>query len=131
MGRKRWSLLPDPKLQPPPDPPTAVLHRQFEVRVAAENREVFNHTIQSCNADAIKLAIVLLYRRILSDPQWDESTDYPILTVHDELVVSVAEPKADAMAQMVLECMVEASRLSGLVRVPTQVGIAISPVWHK
>jgi len=131
IGRKRWSLPVDPLLQPPDRPATAALHRTFEIRTAAENREVFNHTIQSCNADAIKIAIILLYRRILEESTWDDRTDHPILTVHDELVVSVREPLADEMAQVVLDCMVEASRLAGMRQVPTQVGVTVASVWNK
>lgn len=131
LGRKRWVVLPDPLLEPPDIPPLGLLNNMFRNRVAAIEREMFNHTIQGVNADAIKLAIVYLYRQLIHDSMWDTGREHPVLTIHDELVVQAMEGRADRMAELVLDCMTRASVDAGLKRVPTQVEVTVSHRWSK
>lgn len=131
LGRKRWCVPFLPLLEPPDREPFKFLRNLYVNRLAATERELFNHTIQGVNADAIKLAILLLYRRLMEESEWDISLEHPVLTIHDELVVQVRADRADLMAERVLACMTEASRLAGLVQVPTVVEINVSPRWSK
>jgi DNA polymerase I-like protein with 3'-5' exonuclease and polymerase domains len=90
-----------------------------------------NATIQSVNADATKIALVLLHRKLVSDPDIDIETEYPILTVHDEIVVQVKEHHAHRVAHYLLDSMVRGSQLAGLTEVPTTVEINVSKNWSK
>jgi DNA polymerase-1 len=96
----------------------------------AIEREAVNHTIQATNADATKFALILIDGELRSRG-YDLSITYPVLTVHDEIVVQCPQEYADDVAFIVTQCMVEGSRMVGLVDVPTVVEAAVGPSWCK
>jgi len=123
LGRKRWCALPTSI----PRNGVRSLIRSFAANV---EREAVNHTIQSTNADATKLALVLLDQELRARG-YDINTTYPVLTVHDEIVVQSPQECANEVAMLLRDCMVEGSRQAGLVTVPTVVEVAIGPSWCK
>lgn len=86
--------------------------RQFAERVAV------NTPIQGTAADMMKLAMIALHQRLL--------TDYPdvrmILQVHDELVFEVPEAKADIVRDLVVEQMSSVLKLDVPMNVEAHYG---------
>lgn len=122
MGRRRWCLFPRNESD-------RGLRRFLNRVTAGVEREAVNHTIQATNADATKWALVLLDER-LQERGWLDRA-YPVLTVHDEIVVECERSIQHEVALLLRDCMVEGSRRAGLVRVPTVVEVAIGPSWKK
>jgi DNA polymerase I-like protein with 3'-5' exonuclease and polymerase domains len=128
FGRRRWVVLPDLKTMAAGYGVENTRYREEQERIG---REMVNATIQSVNADATKIALVLLHRKLVSDQDIDIETEYPILTVHDEIVVQVKEHHAHRIAHYLLDSMVRGSQLAGLTEVPTTVEINVSKNWSK
>ena len=122
-GRKRWCSFPN-------HVPTKGIHSLLQSYATAIEREAVNHTIQATNADATKFALILIDGELRSRG-YDLSITYPVLTVHDEIVVQCPQEYADDVAFIVTQCMVEGSRMVGLTEVPTVVEAAVGPSWCK
>lgn len=127
LGRRRWAILPDQRVMRH----APVEMRDYHLELERISREMVNATIQSVNADATKIALVLLHNRLASDPEIDLENEYILLTVHDEIVVQAREHNAKRVAQYVMESMVEGSRMAGLTEVPTVVEVSVSKNWSK
>lgn len=122
-GRKRWCVFSRFARD------ATGLHRLISVVDGGTERESVNHTIQATNADATKWALVLLDEE-LRRRGWHEYA-YPVLTVHDEIVVECVERLQHQVALLLKECMIEGSRIAGMKRVPTVVEVAIGTTWKK
>lgn len=121
FGRKRWCVF--SRYEP-------VGIRQWNAIVdGGTEREAVNHTIQSTNADATKFALVLLDME-LRQRGWHEHA-YPVLTVHDEIVVECKQELQHEVALLLKRCMVDGSLRAGMKRVPTVVEVSIGPTWKK
>jgi DNA polymerase-1 len=76
---------------------TEIHNRSFAVRGNAE-RMAINAPIQGTAADLLKLAMIALDRRLPREAPM-------LLTVHDEIVIEVPEPRAEAITSLVRETM--------------------------
>jgi len=121
IGRKRWCDYPRYRTR-------QGLRGLLNSITAGIEREAINHTIQSTNADATKWALVLLDQRLREANLGDA---YPVLTVHDEIVVEAPEEYQHEVAKILQECMLEGSRLAGVTKVPTVVEVSIAKSWKK
>lgn len=92
----------------------------------ADLRAGVNARIQGTNADVIKVSLIEMDKLF----RGDYPNRYPILTVHDEIVVVTPKEKADETAQLVRRCMVSASERV-LKTVPTVVSLTVSQHWQK
>ena len=117
-GRKRWCVFPRFNTD-------VGLRRLLSISAGALEREAINHTIQATNADATKWALVLLDERLRG---YDA---YPVLTVHDEIVVQACAGQVNEVARILKDCMVEGSKVAGMKEVPTVVEVSIGPTWKK
>ena len=88
------------------------------VREAAE-RMAFNMPVQGTAADLMKLAMVKV------QPELERLGGHLVLQVHDELLVEVAEDKAQQVAQVLREVMQNAWKFD----VPLEVGTGIGDNW--
>ena len=93
--------------------------RNGQVRMAAE-RQAVNMPIQGSAADILKRAMVETHKALL--PYGDARM---ILTVHDELVFEVPEPRAEEYAAIVKRGMESAATLN----VPLTVDVGIGANW--
>lgn len=92
----------------------------------ADYRAAVNAPIQGTNADVIKLALIYLDEHL-----FDQYPDrYPVLTVHDELVVVTPASQVDDTAGLVRDCMLKAS-YTVLKHTPTVVSVAVGRHWQK
>lgn len=91
-----------------------------KIRFAAE-RQVFNSLIQGGAADLLKYAMIRVDSLLPDDI-------HLILTVHDELVLSAPEDRADVAADILTEAMT-GSGIQKLVRVPLQADVHIVERW--
>ncbi|HEY6736593.1 MAG TPA: DNA polymerase I [Candidatus Saccharimonadia bacterium] len=91
----------------------------FNIRSAAERMAV-NVPIQGTAADIYKLAMIEVGRRLDDDCQL-------LLQIHDELIVEAPEGKAEAVAQLLVECMSEVIDLG----VPLAVDTAVGDNWGQ
>ncbi|HQS25244.1 MAG: DNA polymerase I [Sphingobacteriia bacterium 24-36-13] len=103
MGRKRW--LKD------------IHSANFTVRGFAE-RNAINSPIQGTAADMIKLAMIKIHAE-MKKSAWESKM---ILQVHDELVFDAVESEADALQNLIINCMVNALPLPNGVPVEAEVG---------
>ncbi len=103
MGRKRW--LKD------------IHSANFTVRGFAE-RNAINSPIQGTAADMIKLAMIKIHNEMKKN-SWESKM---ILQVHDELVFDAVESEADALQELIINCMVHALPLPNGVPVEAEVG---------
>jgi DNA polymerase I len=94
--------------------------RDFRVRSAAE-RVAQNTPMQGSGADIMKLAM-LRVDALIAEEQLDAAI---LLTVHDELVLEVAEADARAIADRVADTMAKVVSLA----VPLEVTIGIGANW--
>lgn len=92
------------------------------VREAAE-RMAINMPVQGTSADIIKVAMVELYRRIVSRRLKSKM----VLQVHDELIFEVPLDEIEEVRSMVLDVMPNAIKLS----VPLKVDIKIGRNWGE
>jgi DNA polymerase-1 len=82
-----------------------------------------NYIVQGTGADAVKLALALLWERRESLPG-----AFPVLVVHDEIVVECAAEQADAAAAWLKQAMMDA--LAPLLApVPAEVEVKVSRSW--
>jgi DNA polymerase-1 len=103
MGRKRW--LKD------------INNSNFTVRGFAE-RNAINSPIQGTAADMIKLAMIKVHHQ-MGAGNWGSKM---ILQVHDELVFDAVPEEADALENLIIECMTTALPLPNGVPVEAEVG---------
>jgi len=103
MGRKRW--LKD------------INSSNFTVRGFAE-RNAINSPIQGTAADMIKLAMIKVHAQMATG-NWRSKM---ILQVHDELVFDAVPEEADALENLIIECMTTALPLPNGVPVEAEVG---------
>jgi DNA polymerase-1 len=79
--------------------------------------------VQGSEADGAKLAMALLWERREQCPG-----AFPVLFVHDELVIEVDENRADAAAEWLKQAMVEGMK-DILAPVPCEVEVSIGRTW--
>ncbi|MFZ9214384.1 MAG: DNA polymerase I, partial [Sediminibacterium sp.] len=103
MGRKRW--LKD------------INSSNFTVRGFAE-RNAINSPIQGSAADMFKLAMIKVHQQ-MGAGNWQSKM---ILQVHDELVFDAVPEEADALENLIIECMTTALPLPNGVPVEAEVG---------
>jgi DNA polymerase-1 len=85
--------------------------------------EKLNAPIQGSGADGLKLALALLWER-----RQEAAGDFPVLAVHDEIVVEADADRADTAATWVKSAMVDA--MAPLIApVPVEVEVKIGPSW--
>ncbi len=93
-------------------------------QVAAIQRLGKNFPIQGTGADILKRAMRLVYEAL-------RPYDAQIVnSIHDEIVVEVAEEQAEEVAHLVRERMIAAGR-EFIKTVPIEVDVAISDAWTK
>lgn len=114
-GRKRFYLLPE------------VSDPNFDAIQASIKRAAVNMTIQSLNADTMKVAMIDLHNRYKSDPFRDCKI---LLTVHDELVCECPKHITKQNALLQRQCMIDASN-KFLKNVQTEATISIGSCWQK
>ena len=112
-GRKRWYRKPDPS-----DP-------NYDRLIANIERQGKNTPIQGTSADMTKYALHFIYERI----RVEKLEAYPILTVHDEIVVEVKKDQADRMKKIMIEELVRAGEVL-LKKVPVKVDVVVSDIWE-
>jgi len=82
-----------------------------------------NTPVQGVEADGLKLALALLWERRDRVPG-----AFPVLAVHDEIVMECDQSQADAVSAWLTESMIEA--LAGwLDPVPVEVEVKVAPSW--
>lgn len=93
-----------------------------------------NLPIQGCNADIIKLALILCYDYIVSRDWWNPVTGKKdvrlILTVHGEIQSEAKEELAEEWKNKMQELMLEAGR-AVVKTIPMSVDCTISKEWTK
>jgi DNA polymerase-1 len=111
------------RLIPSADPnKPAAERRKFE---AAMDRQRLNTPVQGTGADGLKLALALLWERRDQAPG-----AFPVLAVHDEIVVECDESQADAAVAWVKAAMVDA--MTPLIApVPVEVGVEVGGTWGE
>jgi DNA polymerase I len=92
-------------------------------------REALNHPIQGTAADGQKLALALLWERRNECPH-----AFPILVVHDEIVIECDEDKVEEAREWLMSAMVDG--MNAVVNaseppVPIEIEAAISDSWIK
>jgi len=93
-------------------------------QVAAVHRLGKNFPIQGTGADILKRAMRLVYEALR--PYEAQIVN----SIHDEIVVEVAQAEAEEVAQLVRERMIAAGR-EFIKTVPIEVEVAISETWTK
>jgi DNA polymerase-1 len=82
-----------------------------------------NSPVQGTGADGLKLALALLWERRAEVPG-----AFPVLAVHDEIVIEAGEGQAGDVADWLKRAMIEA--MAPLIEpVPVQVDVAVSTTW--
>ncbi len=94
MGRKRFYNMP------------SMYHSDYRQVMSSIGRQGKNTPIQGSGADMVKLAMVMIHKR-LKEKQLDA---FLINVVHDELLVESSEKDAQETAQIVKETMIEAGK---------------------
>ena len=130
-GVTRWKrrVLSDCRKAKPPHVRTLLGRRRFLPAIHAVSygprghaeRQAVNTVIQGSAADLIKIAMVILDRKLQAIPD-----THLLLTVHDELVVMTPEEHAEAAAVAMREAM-EMDRLS----VPLMANITVCDRWSE
>lgn len=119
-GRKRWYTLPDPS-----DPDRKKIESQIR-------RWAGNMPIQGGNADILKIAMYLIYKKLRGGSVTGKKIYDArfLLVVHDEIVLDCAEKDYLAVKEIMCECMTEAYHMI----VPTKgfAGwVALGPEKHN
>jgi DNA polymerase-1 len=96
--------------------------RNFNVRAFGE-RTATNSPIQGSAADLIKIAMIHIHNRLVTERRYSSM----LLQVHDELVFEVPEEELETMRVLVKEEMEHAAELS----VPLVVDIGIGRNWME
>jgi DNA polymerase-1 len=85
--------------------------------------ELVNTPVQGTGADGLKSALALLWERRDQLPG-----AFPVLVVHDEIVMECDADRADVVAAWLKQIMVEA--MTPLIDpVPVEVEVTIAPSW--
>jgi DNA polymerase-1 len=90
--------------------------RNVQALMRAE-REAVNHPIQGTAADIVKIAMIMLHKRLS-----DGFRARMILQVHDELVLEVPQEEVDAVQSLVVEIMSGAFKLDVPLKVEASTG---------
>jgi len=99
--------------------------RRGLLRPATPDTQRLNTPIQGSGADGLKLALALLWERRDQVPG-----AYPVLAVHDEIVVECAVEQAEAVATWLRSAMVDAmAPLLGTV--PVVVDVQTAARWGE
>lgn len=106
------------------DKPPQTTSEYFKFRGSLE-REGFNHIIQGGSADMVKYALIMLYE----DNPWDDKFK-TIMTVHDEIVVEVAEEIADKARTFIEDTMIKAGDMF-MSEIPSKVDAKVADHWSK
>jgi DNA polymerase I-like protein with 3'-5' exonuclease and polymerase domains len=88
-------------------------------------RQAFNSVIQGGAADLQKIAMV----RVDQDPRMGDDISI-ILTVHDEIVLSAPQEKAEVAADILRDAMT-GEGIQNLIRVPLSVDIHVCDRWSE
>jgi DNA polymerase I-like protein with 3'-5' exonuclease and polymerase domains/site-specific DNA-adenine methylase len=108
-------------------------YREGETRTLAGRRRVIrpddpptfrlNSPVQGTGADGLKLALALLWKHRAECPD-----AFPVLAVHDEIVVECDEPSAGAAAEWLRRTMIDA--MAPLIDpVPVEVDVKVGGSW--
>lgn len=97
------------------------IHSQNAVVRSAAERNAVNAPIQGSAADIIKIAMIRIHKRLVSE-QWKSKM---LLQVHDELVFDAHKEELDALKTMVKEEMESAFSLA----VPLVVDLGVGENW--
>jgi DNA polymerase I-like protein with 3'-5' exonuclease and polymerase domains len=92
-------------------------------------REALNHPIQGTAADGQKLALALLWERRHECPH-----AFPVLVVHDEIVIECGADKAEEAREWLMSAMVDGMNAvvnSSEPHVPIEIEAAVSDFWVK
>ena len=82
-----------------------------------------NYVVQGTGGDGLKLALALLWQRRHEAPR-----AFPVLAVHDEIVVECDADQADAVAAWLKKAMVDA--MAPLIApVPVEVEVKVGTTW--
>jgi DNA polymerase-1 len=82
-----------------------------------------NSPVQGTGADGLKLALALLWERRAEVPG-----AFPVLTVHDEIVIECAADQAEAVRAWLQRAMLEAMEPL-IAPVPVEVSISVGTTW--
>ena len=85
---------------------------------------LYNTPIQGTAADITKKALALLPQRLTS------TGSQIIVTVHDEIILEVAEWVADDAAAILRETMIEAGK-AYLSKVPVELEVTVADNWAE
>ncbi len=89
--------------------------------------EKLNTPVQGTGADGLKLALALLYERLVRRGLQEKV--FPVLAVHDELVLEAPAELAKPAALLLVNAMREGMRAAGLKEVPVEVEAGIYLDW--
>jgi DNA polymerase-1 len=85
--------------------------------------EKLNTPVQGTGADGLKLALALLWERRAEVP-----AAFPVLAVHDEIVIEADASQAEAVAAWLQKAMLDA--MTPLIEpVPVEVEVKVAPTW--
>lgn len=118
MGRRRFFDLP-PKYQT----------RLYQSKLEEAYRESTNFCFQGANADATKMAAVLMDTAFKSYPE--EVRPMLLLTVHDEIVIEVHKSNIDEVAPMSEQIMIDCGARSINHSAPIETSLSIGDYWTK
>lgn len=116
FGRKRFFNLPTSNLD----------RKKYENQLAGIKRQGANTPIQGTSADITKAAMLSLHETL----QEYGYRGKLILTVHDEIVVLAHNTQAEAIKDVVVECMIRSGQ-ELIKSVPIKVDAFISEIWKK
>lgn len=115
LGRKRYFNIPK------------IYSDEFDfIQLSSSTKRAgFNHIIQGCGADIIKLSLI----RVFYDNPFGEDLKL-VLTVHDEIVCEVKEEIAEQAKEFIVKCMKEEEQrfLNGI---EAEVTAEITDYWSK
>jgi DNA polymerase-1 len=116
-GLRRWHRsVPDK----PVETRTLAGRRRLEV---AKFTEKLNTPVQGSGADGLKLALALLWER-----REQVAGAFPVLVVHDEIVVECDQGQAEDVLEWLKGAMIDAMR-DWLDPVPVEVEVKVAPTW--
>ena len=103
---------------------TSALGRIQRIHEFTGNNALYNYPIQGTAADGLKLALILL------DEKLQGMDAYPVLTLHDEIVVEARDAIVDEVAAILQQSMKKAFK-SLIPNVPFKVKVEIRDTWGK
>jgi DNA polymerase-1 len=120
INKARWRRLMDNTL---PSETRTLTGRRVLVKPDLWHGARANYVVQGTGGDGIKLALALLWERRDQCPG-----AFPVLAVHDEIVVEADAREADAAAAWLKKCMVDAMALL-IDPVPVEVEVKVGTTW--